>query len=250
VTLEAGDKNGDKDTDTATVEVKIALPDLTFTSLTVPSPQEEGKDIKIDATYENIGLGEIQSPADYKIRLEVIKQGSVVYEYITETLSALRPGESAMFTHTIPGDQKTDTDTRYKPQLPAGTYTVILKVDYADVLPESDETNNEISGTLEISPIIYTLTMIVKPSGGGTTDPAVGSYTYNAGTVVPISAIPADGYTFMNWSLSYYTGDGVADPNSAITTVTMNGNKIVTANFGQCRFKFLMQQFSKSLMRC
>jgi len=232
VTLEAGDKNGDKDTDTATVEVKIALPDLTFTSLTVPSPQEEGKDIKIDATYENIGLGEIQSPADYKIRLEVIKQGSVVYEYITETLSALRPGESAMFTHTIPGDQKTDTDTRYKPQLPAGTYTVILKVDYADVLPESDETNNEISGTLEISPIIYTLTMIVKPSGGGTTDPAVGSYTYNAGTVVPISAIPADGYTFMNWSLSYYTGDGVADPNSAITTVTMNGNKIVTANFG------------------
>ncbi|MBN2012418.1 PKD domain-containing protein, partial [candidate division KSB1 bacterium] len=50
-------------------------------------------------------------------------------------------------------------------------------------------------------------------------------HDYEEGTVVDISAAPATGYQFVNW-----TG-GVADANNASTTVTMNGNKTVTANF-------------------
>ena len=67
--------------------------------------------------------------------------------------------------------------------------------------------------------------MGVSPSGGGTTTPAVGVHTYPEGTVVNISATPNPGYVFSSW-----TGD-VADPNSASTTVTMNADKTVTANF-------------------
>jgi uncharacterized repeat protein (TIGR02543 family) len=77
----------------------------------------------------------------------------------------------------------------------------------------------------QIPPTQYTLTMAVNPQGGGTTDPAVGNHTYNENTVVNITATPTAGYQFVNW-----TGD-VANPNSASTTVTMNGNKTVTANF-------------------
>jgi len=75
--------------------------------------------------------------------------------------------------------------------------------------------------------IYYDLTMKVSPAGSGTTIPSVGGspYTYSSGTVVPISATPAAGYHFVNW-----TGD-VANSNSASTTVTMNANKTVTANF-------------------
>jgi hypothetical protein len=72
----------------------------------------------------------------------------------------------------------------------------------------------------------YGLTMAVAPSGGGTTTPAVGGpYSYGAGVTVDITATANAGYVFDSWA------GGVADPNSPSTTVTMNGNKTVTADF-------------------
>jgi parallel beta-helix repeat protein len=78
--------------------------------------------------------------------------------------------------------------------------------------------------TIEVSFIpLYTLTMSV--SGEGSTSPAVGTYTYPAGTVVDITASPSPGcYSFTEWSGSV---TGMVNP----TTVTMNANKTVTANF-------------------
>jgi ribosomal protein L21E len=70
----------------------------------------------------------------------------------------------------------------------------------------------------------YTLTMHASPSGGGTTTPSVGSHSYAAGTVVSLSAAPALGYRFSHWS-------GDASGTSPSTTITMNSNKYVTANF-------------------
>lgn len=69
----------------------------------------------------------------------------------------------------------------------------------------------------------YTLTMAVN--GNGSTSPAVGQHTYEDGQVVTITATADSGWAFDNW-----TGD-VADANSAATTVTMNADKTVTANF-------------------
>jgi hypothetical protein len=73
--------------------------------------------------------------------------------------------------------------------------------------------------------ISYTLTIAV--SGNGTTTPSVGPHNYTPGTVVNISATPADGWQFVNWTGS------VADPNSPNTTATMDTDKTVTANFIQ-----------------
>ena len=58
-----------------------------------------------------------------------------------------------------------------------------------------------------------------------TITPAAGPHTYAEGAVVDVSATPAVGYVFTNW-----TG-GVANPTSATTTVTMDADKTVTANF-------------------
>jgi len=71
----------------------------------------------------------------------------------------------------------------------------------------------------------YDLTIAVSPSGSGTTDPAVGIHSYGKGSVVNITATPATGYLFENW-----TGD-VADVNSMSTTITMDEDQSVTANF-------------------
>lgn len=75
-----------------------------------------------------------------------------------------------------------------------------------------------------VVPTNYTLTTNVAPAGSGsvTLNPVGG--TYAAGTVVTLTANPAAGYYFASWS-----GDltGSANP----TTITMNANKTVTANF-------------------
>jgi hypothetical protein len=69
---------------------------------------------------------------------------------------------------------------------------------------------------------------ISSTSGGSVTIPGEGTFTYDTGTVVELVATPDDGYEFHVW-----TGDTehIADPNSASTTITMNGNYSITANF-------------------
>lgn len=69
----------------------------------------------------------------------------------------------------------------------------------------------------------YTLTM--SSTAGGSVTPAVGAHTYAAGTVVNLTATPDAGYRFVNW-----TGN-VANVNAATTTITMNSDQSVTANF-------------------
>jgi hypothetical protein len=80
--------------------------------------------------------------------------------------------------------------------------------------------------------ILSCLIIDVNPPEGGTTNPAPGTHYYDAGTQVIITATPAADYRFFYW-----TGD-VADPNNAVTEVTlMTGNKTVTANFEQIQYK-------------
>ena len=58
---------------------------------------------------------------------------------------------------------------------------------------------------------------------GGT---ATGSASLTHGSSATITAVPSTGYEFLNW-----TGEGVSDPNSRITTVQMTEQRTVTANF-------------------
>jgi len=65
-------------------------------------------------------------------------------------------------------------------------------------------------------------------AGGSVTDPGEGTFTYEKGTVVDLEAAPDAGYDFDNW-----TGDvgTIDDVNAATTTITMNGDYSITADF-------------------
>ncbi len=65
-------------------------------------------------------------------------------------------------------------------------------------------------------------------AGGSVTDPGEGVNTYDEGTVVDLAAAPGIGYQFVEW-----TGDvgTVADIYADSTTITMNGDYSITANF-------------------
>jgi hypothetical protein len=74
------------------------------------------------------------------------------------------------------------------------------------------------------TPTQYTLTTNTVGQGSVNLDPAGG--TYNEGTVVTLTAVPDSGWQFDNWS-----GDLSGSTNP--TTITMNANKSVTANFSE-----------------
>jgi subtilisin len=64
--------------------------------------------------------------------------------------------------------------------------------------------------------------------GGSVTTPGEGTFTYEEGTVVDLVAVAVNGYKFVNWSSDTGT---IADFNASSTTITMNGDYTVTANF-------------------
>jgi uncharacterized repeat protein (TIGR02543 family) len=70
----------------------------------------------------------------------------------------------------------------------------------------------------------YTLTITIQGSGTVTKVPDQTTYTY--GQVVNLTANPATGWVFNHW-------DGDLTGNTNPTTITMTGNKAVTANFTQ-----------------
>ena len=65
-------------------------------------------------------------------------------------------------------------------------------------------------------------------AGGSVTTPGEGTFPYDCGTVVNLVAEAEEGYQFVNWTGDIATIDDVED---ATTTITMNDNYSVTANF-------------------
>jgi hypothetical protein len=66
---------------------------------------------------------------------------------------------------------------------------------------------------------------------GAVTTPGEGSFMYDYGTSVPVVATAEAPYHFVSWTGTAVTVGKVADPTSAITTVTMEGDYSLVANF-------------------
>jgi len=74
----------------------------------------------------------------------------------------------------------------------------------------------------------YSLT-ISSTEGGSVTEPGEGVFPlYSEGRVVDLVATPDSGYHFVNWTGNVGT---IADVEDATTTITMNSNCAITANF-------------------
>ena len=87
-----------------------------------------------------------------------------------------------------------------------------------------------IVGIVGCGPVQYTLT-ISSTTGGNVTTPGEGTFTYNEGTVVNLvveAEIGERNYKFVEW-----TGDvsTITDVSATATTITVNGNYYITANF-------------------
>jgi hypothetical protein len=69
---------------------------------------------------------------------------------------------------------------------------------------------------------------ISSTAGGSVFDPGEGTFTYVEGTEVNLVAEAEEGYRFVNWTGAVST---IADVENATTTITMDGDYSITANF-------------------
>ena len=76
----------------------------------------------------------------------------------------------------------------------------------------------------KISILVGLITSTTGTAGGGTIDPEPGTYIFNEGAEVTITATPNSGHIFSNWS-----GDASETNNPII--ITMDSDKSITANF-------------------
>jgi len=88
---------------------------------------------------------------------------------------------------------------------------------------------------------VYDLT-ISSTAGGSVTTPGEGTSPYDQGTEVNLIAQAGQGYQFVNW-----TGDvaSIGDADAASTTITMNDDYAITANFEEVP----VEQFDLSISR-
>jgi len=84
-----------------------------------------------------------------------------------------------------------------------------------------------LAGMVGCRPVQYQLT-ITSTEGGFVVSPGEGTFTYNKGRVVRVRARNCLGYWFSEW-----TGDvdTIANLNSFVTTITMDGDYSITADF-------------------
>jgi len=95
----------------------------------------------------------------------------------------------------------------------------------------ADGTGDAVSENVHFDPWLtaYLQTLTISSTGGGSVrTPGEGTFTYDSGTEVELAAVTGFFHHFDEW-----TGDvgTIADVNSATTTITMNGDYSITANF-------------------
>lgn len=109
----------------------------------------------------------------------------------------------------------------------SGDVDTVADVYASEILVTVDGNYSIVARFEVIQPVLHTLSILSTP-GGSVTAPGKGTYVYEEGTVVNLVVIPATGYEFARWSGNV---DTVADVNTASTTITMDGDYYLCANF-------------------
>jgi hypothetical protein len=135
-----------------------------------------------------------------------------------------------------------------------GSYALIVQGDIAEgatidfyvagkkadqTFPFKDGWTTQLGLTAGGTVITYELT-ISSTVGGSVTNPGEGTFTYVAGSVVNLVASPDADYKFVNWSGDV---DAIANINAALTTITMQDDYSITANFEEVPSSFSLPCF-------
>ncbi len=110
-----------------------------------------------------------------------------------------------------------------------GTGEVSTNATYSFIMPAAN-----VALTAHFVAIDYTVTVNVAPAASGTT---TGAGTYNVGQDVSLTATPATGYQFVNWT----EGATVLSTTTPYNFTMPAENKVITANFAVITYPLTLQ---------
>lgn len=149
--------------------------------------------------------------------ITVTLSGSKVYNGTTVATGAA----AAVTTGTLGGSDAISFAYAAVPGATSGNYPNIVTATISNATAPTARSSNYTITYAGNYVINWQLTVLA--SAGGT---ATGSGVYGPGSFAPINATPNASYAFGAW-----TGTGVLDRNTALTSVSANTNVTVTANF-------------------
>jgi len=208
------------------LSVAIAAAPTADASRTIgPKVVGPGEEVEVTVVFKNL----LAEPKAFALK-EVYPDGWT-FTRGTDTASAFKAGPPPEWVWFVveAGATKNVTYTLTVPvDAEVGNYTIEGTVTGAEVEnPVGGDTT--ITVEEEAPPVEYDLT-ISSTAGGSVTTPGEGTFSYGEGTPVGLVATAAEGYDFVNW-----TGDvgTMTNRNAAATTIIMNGDYSITANFEQ-----------------
>jgi len=167
------------------------------------------------------------SSYEYSFEWNEAQTAVLTYSISGKVVKAGGGGLDGVEMEGLPGNPTTNDQGQYSTKVESGwSGTVTPKKEGYSFSPPNRSyasvTSNKIGQDYTASYIQYTLT--ITSGTGGTTNPVPGTYTYDKGTKVTITALPDKQYVFYGWSGNV---SGITNP----ITVTMNADKSITANF-------------------
>ncbi len=199
---------------------------LSDSSIPIQDTAKKDLTIKVDPRNESRGGG---GTVQFTITTSYLPSG-ISGEFYSQTLTAeggVSPCSWNITAGSLPNGLSLVDNVISGYPTTANTYNFTVQV--------HDSTTPKQQTAMRDFTIKIACNLTLKVTGSGTTDPAVGIHTFDAGTVVDIKATPANGWKFDNW-----TGD-VTDPASASTTVIMNSSKTLVANFSHITYNLTIE---------
>ena len=155
--------------------------------------------VKYDLTISSTAGGSVTTPGE----------GTFTYDADTVVDLVAEVEGGYQFVNWI-GDVCTIADVN------DATTIIIMQGDYS------------ITANFEETPLLHYDLTIVSTAGGSVTTPGEDTFTYDEGTVVNLVAEAEEGYHFVKWTGNV---DNIADIEESSTTITMQGDYSITANF-------------------
>jgi hypothetical protein len=173
-----------------------------------------------DFTCKDLNAGDANTIyIDFWYRLEATEASDLILYYYNGSsyiqISSLGGGTKSTWLHYT----ATITDAQY--------FKSNFRIRF-NASPDDSSEKMWVDDVLIQKKVVKRTLTISSTSGGSVTNPGEGAYLYNHGRVVPIVAIADANYRFVGWSGDIST---VANPSSASTTITMNGDHSIQANF-------------------
>ncbi len=176
--------------------------------------------------------------ADYSVMANFAEVAGEEYNLTTasgDNGSVTTPGEPGPFgpySAGTPVDLVATPDTGYMFDQWTGTGVDASAVANPNAASTTINMNADYSVTASFVELVqYDLTTASDDNGSVTTPGEPGPFTYNGGESASLVATPDSGYVFDQWTGTGVDASAVANSNAASTTITMNADYSVTANF-------------------